>query len=117
MVEITIPCYHLPEILPVETNIIANGEIKGLASGASTGYSGINPNWTYGNNGGSLEGTGGLCDNRSPLTMPSSAACNNSGFNGSESPSFRKDDFISELKNIQKVKYKYINSSYSSSKC
>jgi len=69
----------------VETNIVANGQVNGLASGAATGFPGTT-NRTLISDGkllsGSKEGNSpSLCNYRSPLTMPN-ASCIGSGLPG-----------------------------------
>lgn len=57
----------------VETNIVANGGVEGLSSGAAIGFNG-DTSRTFNGNGGSLDPAGShFSDVRSPLTMPNSA--------------------------------------------
>ena len=67
----------------VETNIIANGQVAGLASGAATGFPGSTTRTlTSGSNklSGSKEGsTRRFCTYRSPLTMPNSGCITSTG--------------------------------------
>ncbi len=66
----------------VETNVIANGQITGLASGAATGFPGSTTRTSIGL-GGSKEGsTRRFCAYRSPLTMPNASCIGGNGIPG-----------------------------------